>query len=304
MISIIIPAYNEAGNIKNIASQISKQLSENEQYEIIFIDDGSTDSTLDEIKEVIKSEQSVKFISFSRNFGHQKALKAGLDHARGDCVISMDSDLQHPPELIGTLIKKWKEGYDIVYTNRKDPQHTRLIKKTASKLFYKIINRISDVDIPIGAADFRLLDRKVVNELKKFKENWPFIRGLVSWLGFNQIGIEYSVKNRNVGESKYTFGKMISFALEGITSFSILPLRISIMFGLISSFFAFLYTIYALIAKFYMDIAIPGWTSILISVLFLGGVQLVFLGLIGEYLGKLFIESKKRPTYIIKEKNL
>jgi dolichol-phosphate mannosyltransferase len=304
MISVVIPAYNEAGNITTIVNLVADQLRRAGDYEIIIVDDGSTDSTLDEIKGVVKSEKFVKFISFSRNFGHQNALKAGLDHAKGDCVISMDADLQHPPELIGELIEKWKEGYDIVYTNRKDLQHTGIVKKTASKLFYKILNRISDVDIPLGAADFRLLDRKVVNELKKFKENWPFIRGLVSWLGFKQTGIAYSVKDRNVGKSKYTLGKMISFALEGITSFSILPLRISVMFGLVSSFFAFLYTIYALIAKFYMNIAIPGWTSILISVLFLGGVQLVFLGLIGEYLGKLFIESKKRPTYVIKDRHL
>jgi len=304
MISVVIPAYNEAGNIKTVTTQISDKLKKFDSYEIILIDDGSTDSTLDEIKEVVKTNDCVKFISFSRNFGHQKALKAGLDYANGDCVISMDADLQHPPELIINLVEKWKEGYDIVYTIRKDFQQTGILKKTTSTLFYKLINMISDVDIPLGAADFRLLDRKVVNELRKFKENWPFIRGLVSWLGFNQTGIEYSVRNRTVGKTKYTLRKMISFALEGITSFSILPLRISVMFGFLSSFFAFLYTIYALIAKFYMHIAIQGWTSILISVLFLGGVQLIFLGLIGEYLGKLFIESKKRPAYVIKEKYL
>jgi len=304
MISVVIPAYNEAGNIKTIVSQVSGQLNKIGHYEIIIVDDGSTDSTLREIKETVKTDKSVKFISFSRNFGHQKALKAGLDHANGDCVISMDADLQHPPELIGKLIEKWKEGYDIVYTIRKDLQDTGTFKKTASRLFYRVLNKISDVDIPLGAADFRLLDRKVMNELKNFRENYLFIRGIISWLGFNQVGIEYFAQNRHAGKTKYTFKKMLSFALEGITSFSILPLRISTMFGLFISFCAFLYTVYALIAKFYLDTAIQGWTSILISVLFLGGVQLIFLGLIGEYLGKMFIEAKQRPTYIIKDKYL
>jgi glycosyltransferase involved in cell wall biosynthesis len=304
IISIIIPAYNEAGNIRLITKKVSDQLNGIGEYEIIFVDDGSTDSTLDEIKESMRGDSRIKLISFSRNFGHQKALKAGLDHAHGDCVISMDADLQHPPEMITRLIEKWKEGYDVVYTVRNDLQETGIFKRTTSNLFYKVLNSISDVNIPLGAADFRLLDRKVVDELKKFAENWLFIRGLVSWLGFNQTGIEYPVHTRRTGKSKYTLGKMMSFALEGITSFSILPLRISAVLGLIISFCAFLYTLYALLAKFYLHTAIPGWTSILISILFLGGMQLIFLGLIGEYLGKLFIESKKRPVYIIKEKHL
>lgn len=303
MISVVIPAYNEAGNIEVITQRISEQLAGSGSYEIIFVDDGSTDTTLAEIKESSNNNDTVKFISFSRNFGHQKALKAGLDHADGDCVISMDADLQHPPEILGKLIEKWKEGYDVVYTIRKDLEYTGFLKKTTSRLFYKIINKISDVNIPIGTADFRLLDRKVVNELKKFNENWLFIRGIISWLGFNQTGIEYTVKDRQFGESKYSMKKMVSFALQGITSFSIVPLRASIILGLFLSFCAFLYTIYALLDKFYFKTTVPGWTSILISVLFLGGIQLVFLGVIGEYLGKMFIETKHRPNYVIKEIN-
>lgn len=304
MISIVIPAFNEAGNIQLIAQKIAKQLDKDGSYEIIFVDDGSTDSTLTEIKEVAKNNTSVKHISFSRNFGHQKAVKAGLDYAAGDCVISMDADLQHPPELINDLINKWKEGYDVVYTIRKDIQGVGFFKKITSRMFYKFINMISDVDIPLGAADFRLLDRKVVDELRKFKESFLFIRGIVSWLGFKQTGIEYNIQDRHAGSTKYTLRKMISFAVQGITSFSTVPLRISIIVGFIVSLFAFLYTIYALYAKFYLQTAIPGWTSILISVLFLGGIQLMFLGLIGEYLGKMFIETKNRPNYVIKEKKL
>ncbi len=304
MISVIIPAYNEAGNIKIIARKVSEQLKNEGDYEIIFVDDGSKDATLKEIKELAGNESSIKFISLSRNFGHQKALKAGLDQADGDCVISMDADLQHPPELIGELIEKWKAGFDIVYTVRRDLHHTGFVKKITSRLFYKIINFISDVDIPLGSADFRLLDRKVVVELRKFNENWLFIRGIVSWLGFKQTGIEYTVRNRQSGKSKYSFKKMASFALHGITSFSIIPLRVSIMLGLLISFLSFLYTIYALLDKFYFKTTVPGWTSILISVLFLGGMQLIFLGVIGEYLGKMFIETKNRPAYVVKEKKL
>ena len=304
MISVVIPAYNESGNIKVIAQKVSEQVGENDSYEIVFVDDGSSDSTLDEIKEAAENDSSVKYISFSRNFGHQRALKAGLDHASGDCVISMDADMQHPPELITELINKWREGYDVVFTIRKDIDDTGFFKKTTSRFFYKFINSISDVDIPLGAADFRLMDKKVVEEFRNFRENSLFIRGLVSWLGFKQTGIEYTPKNRHSGSTKYTLGKMISFAIHGITSFSVIPLRISIVFGFFISFCSFLYTAYALFTKFYVKTVIPGWTSILISVLFLGGIQLIFLGVIGEYLGKMFIEAKNRPNYVIKDKSL
>ena len=304
MITVVIPAYNEAGNIEVITRRVSEQLKTAGSFEIICVDDGSTDTTLEEIKRMAETESRVKYISFSRNFGHQKALKAGLDHANGNCIITIDADMQHPPELIKTLLDKWKEGYDVVYTIRKDTEDIGWMKKFASMMFYKIVNRISDVDIPLGAADFRLLDKKVVDELKKFRENWLFIRGLVSWLGFKQIGIEYDAQKRHAGRSKYSLSKMVSFSIHGITSFSILPLRVSIIFGLIISLSAFVYAVYALYAKYIMKVAIVGWTSILISVLFLGGIQLIFLGVIGEYLGKMFIETKHRPNYIIKEGNI
>ncbi len=247
MISVVIPAYNEAGNIKVIADKIAEQLGKMDSYEIIFVDDGSTDSTLNEIKKIAKNDNSLKYISFSRNFGHQRALKAGLDHASGDCVISMDADLQHPPGLITELINKWREGYDVVYTVRKDVYGVGFFKKTTSKIFYKLMTRISDVDIPLGSADFRLLDKKVVNELRKFKENGLFIRGIVSWLGYNQTGIDYNPQSRHSGSTKYTFRKMISFAIQGITSFSIIPLRISVILGFVISLCAFVYTIYAIV---------------------------------------------------------
>lgn len=304
MISIVIPSYNEAGNIKVITKKLKGVLKEKEEFEIIFVDDGSTDQTFEEIKNIMKTEKFVEVISFSRNFGHQKALKAGLDHARGDCVISMDADLQHPPEVLPKLIDKWREGYDVVYTIRKDTLDIGFIKRITSKCFYKIINILSDVDIPLGAADFRLLDRKVVNELKQFKEKWLFIRGLVSWLGFRQVGIEYTVQPRHKGKSKYSMSKMIAFAIQGVTSFSILPLRISTVLGVLFSIISFAYALYALYIKIFTNASILGWTSIMISVLFIGGIQLICIGMIGEYLGKMFIETKERPNYVIREKSI
>ena len=304
MISVIIPAFNEEDNIKLIAQSVLKNLSNVGSVEIIFVDDGSTDSTLSKIQELAEQNSSIKYISFSRNFGHQKALMAGLEHARGDCAISLDADMQHPPELLQQMLAKWKEGYDVVYTIRLDSSESGVLKKFTSRLFYKSLNFLSDIDIPLGAADFRLLDRKVVNELNKFQEEWIFIRGIVKWLGFRQIGIEYEVQKRHGGKSKYSFRKMVSFAVQGITSFSLMPLRIAAVLGFILSTTAFLYILYALYAKFGLGVTIEGWTSILISVLFLGGVQLIFLGIIGEYIGKMFIQTKHRPYYIIQDKNI
>ena len=239
MISVIIPAYNEAENIGEIAQRVSKALALYGSHEIMFIDDGSRDTTLAEIKEISKKIENIKYISFSRNFGHQKALKAGLDHARGDCVISMDADLQHPPELMSQLIEQWRNGYEVVYTTRVDSADTTFIKQLSSRLFYKIINLLSNVNIPLGAADFRLLDRKVVDEIKKFKENWLFIRGIVAWVGFTQTHVEYVVNSRNRGLTKYSTSRMLTLAINGITSFSILPLRISILLGLTFSLGSF-----------------------------------------------------------------
>lgn len=303
MISIVIPAYNEAGNIGEIVSKLKKCLIGKEEFELIFVDDGSTDETLSEIQELMAANSFIKYISLSRNFGHQKALKAGLDFSKGQCVISMDADMQHPPEMVSLLLEKWKDGYDVVYTKRNDTVHTGVFKRLSSKLFYRIINSLSEIEIPLGAADFRLLDRKVVDELRRFEENWLFIRGLVSWLGFRQIGIEYTVQPRFSGQSKYSLIKMLRFAVDGITSFSILPLRIATFTGLSFSIISFFYFAYAIYVRFFTESALPGWASLLMTILLLGGVQLICLGLFGEYLGKMFIESKRRPTYVIKQKS-
>ncbi len=304
-ISIVIPTFNEEGNIEKLYESLLAVLSELsiEKFEIIFINDGSTDNSLKIIKKLNAINNQVKYINLSRNFGHQCALKAGLDHAIGEAVISMDADMQHPPELIKTLYNTWKQGYEVVYTLRKDSTELPFLKRKTSQWFYKLINYLSSTKVEAGAADFRLLDRKVVDALKSFNESHLFIRGIIPWLGFNQIGIEYTPQNRFSGASKYTFKQMLRLALTGITSFSAKPLYFSIYFGLFFAFLAFLYGVYALYIAAFTNQALQGWTSIIASVLFIGGIQLIMLGIIGEYLGKLFIQSKNRPNYIVSDKN-
>lgn len=303
-LSVVIPCFNEEGNVVPMYNKLKEQLSDFHSYEVIFVDDGSTDLTLDKLKSIAESDEKIKFISFSRNFGHQNALKAGLDNSTGDCVISMDADLQHPPELIGKLVGKWKEGYDVVYTVRVNEENISFLKKFTSKKFYKIVNGLSDTEIKEGAADFRLLDRKVIDVIKALKENYLFIRGIVSWVGFRQTYFEYVPNQRFSGTTKYSLNKMIKFASSGITAFSVKPLKISIFLGSVIAFISFIYGIYAISVALFTDKTIPGWTSVIVSVLFIGGIQLLMIGIIGEYLGKLFMENKRRPNYIIKEKNI
>lgn len=301
LVSIVIPCYNEESNINQIYNSLSSYIKDF-NYEIFFIDDGSTDNTLENIKTINKSDKHVKFISFSRNFGHQNALKAGYDSANGDCVICLDSDLQHPPELIPEMINLWQKGYKIVSTIRKD-KSSGFFKKFTSKIFYKLINKLSEVKIEDGAADFRLLDKQVVQELKKLNEKFLFYRGLIPWLGFSQIQLEYIASPRFSGKTKYSFSKMLHFASDGITSFSVKPLKVSIYLGFTIAFIAFLYILYAIYIALFTENAVTGWTSTIISVLFIGGIQLIMIGIVGNYLGKLFMENKNRPNYIIKEKN-
>ncbi len=304
-LSIITPCFNEQENVSILANQLrTKALINYPNYEIIFINDGSTDGTLNELKKLNKENKKVKYISLARNFGHQNAIKAGLDHANGDAVIMMDADLQHPPEIIEQLIIEWQKGFDIVYTQRKDGQELGFIKKITAKYFYKFMNYFSDLNIEQNTADFRLLDRKVVNVAKKLKENDLFWRGLVFWFGFKKTKIDYKANQRIHGNTKYPLAKMISFAINGITSFSIKPLRFAIFLGMGISVLAAIYGLYALLLYLLTNEPIQGWTSILLSVLFIGGIQLLILGVIGEYLGKLFMQSKNRPNYIIDESTL
>jgi len=305
-ISIVIPTYCEEGNIVELYEQLKRQLSKSEihSFEIIYVNDGSHDNSLMKIKELTVRDNRVKFIHFSRNFGHQNALRAGLDFAQGAAVISMDADLQHPPELIPTLIDFWRAGNKIVYTKRKDTSDLSFFKKLTSKMFYKLVNYLSETKLEEGTADFRLLDRSVVEALKNFNENNLFYRGIIPGLGFKQHGVEYIPNERFSGNTKYTFSKMVRFALTGITSSSAKPLYFSIYLGAFLALCSFFYALYAIYVSLFTTEAVAGWTSTIASILFIGGIQLMMLGIVGIYLGKLFSESKKRPNYIIEESNI
>jgi polyisoprenyl-phosphate glycosyltransferase len=303
-ISIVVPACNEEGNIPVLVDALENVLSKlNYDYQLIFVDDGSTDGTLALLKAISISKPHIRYIGLSRNFGHQNALKAGLDLAGGDAVIMMDGDMQHPPELIPIMLEEWDAGNDIVYTIRKDHQDMPMMKRKTSNMFYNLINNLSDIELEQGTADFRLMDRRVVNVFREFKETDLFLRGLVKWMGFQQSGIEYEPAERLKGKSKYTMKKMIRFALQGITSFSTKPLYIATYLGMCFSLISLLYVPY-IIYSYYFGHAISGWTSIIATIAFFGGLQLMILGIIGMYLGKLFQQSKQRPHYIVKETNI
>ncbi|MBL7884733.1 MAG: glycosyltransferase family 2 protein [Bacteroidia bacterium] len=300
-ISIVIPLYNEEGNVSILYNSLIIVLEKiTSNFEIIFIDDGSTDESFNHITSISKNDNRVLGISLSRNFGHQIAITAGIEHACGDIVITMDADMQHPPETINLLYLKSKEGYDIVNTKREDTADAGIFKKTTSTLFYKLINRLADIHIEPASADFRLMNRKSVNAFLELKEKDRFTRGLISWMGFRQTTINYSASERFSGKSKYSITKMFRFATDGITSFSAKPLRISFFSGIIVSLIGLLYAIYAII-EYFKGNTIAGWTSLMVTVLIIGGIQLISIGIIGEYLARVFNESKNRPLYFVKE---
>ncbi|WP_316804129.1 glycosyltransferase family 2 protein [Pedobacter nototheniae] len=304
LVSIVIPAYNEADNIFIIIESIKNVFSTlNYNHEVILVDDGSADHTLDKIKEYAAASSNVFFLEFSKNFGHQLAVKAGMDHAFGDCVISMDCDMQHPPDLIPEMLLKWEEGNEVVYTIREEDKSLSKRKRSTSNLFYKVLNSLSDIELEPGSADFRLLDQKVVNVFRNFHENEPFLRGLVKWLGFKQYAIKYNPAARFSGKSKYTVKKMIRLALHGVTSFSIKPLYSAVYLGFILSFASILYVPYVLYA-FLNKVEVSGWASVIMTIVFFGGLQLIILGIIGIYVGKMFMQTKNRPNYIIRSTNI
>lgn len=305
-VSIVIPAHNEEGSVNLMIEQLSCVFSKlPHSYQIILVDDGSSDNTLHRIKEIAANNHNVFFIELSTNFGHQSALKAGLDHANGDCVITLDCDLQHPPELIPELISKWEEGYDVVYTKRNDCKKVPFGKRVTSRWFYRFMNSISDIDVEEGTADFRLMDKKVVNVFRNFSERDPFIRGLVKWMGYKQFALNYQPSERVAGKTKYTFRKMIRLAMQGVTSFSVRPLHLAVYMGFIFSFASLFllylpYVVYSLVT----DNAVSGWASVIMTIVFFGGIQLIVLGIIGIYIGKMFLQTKERPNYIVRSSNL
>jgi dolichol-phosphate mannosyltransferase len=307
-ICILVPCFNEEGNLEDLNRKLQKVVKLNKtndyEFEILFVDDGSSDNTLEQIKKLYAKYENVRYISLSRNFGHQNALKAGIDNVNADAVITMDADLQHPPELIHKMIEFWENGYDVVNTKRQDSENQSWFKRKASSLFYRLLNFLSYIRIEPGTADFRLMDKKIIDELKRWNEQNLFFRGIIPWLGFKQYTFSYYPDKRHAGETKYTLKKMFGFALDGVTSFSIKPLRISILIWFLLSLLSVIYMFYALYISIFTDQAIQGWASVIVSTLFIGGLQLLILGIIGEYLGKLYIENKRRPGYIIGEMNM
>lgn len=304
-ISIVIPAYNEEGNLSEIRKAIDHVFHNlpNYKYEIIFVNDGSRDKTQDFLEDMSLSFPEVRYIEFSRNFGHQYAVKAGLDLADGNAVISMDADLQHPPALIPEMIRKWEEGYDIVYTIRKYPKSISRFKRSTSDFFYRILSKLSDVELEKGSSDFRLLDASVIDVIRDGTESDVFLRGLVKWVGFRQYAIPFVAGERFAGESKYSLGKMFRFAFTGITAFSVKPLYLAAYLGFFFSLVSLLYIPYV-IYSFMNHSEISGWASLIMTVVFFGGVQLIILGILGIYMGKIFKQIKGRPNYIIRSKNL
>lgn len=299
MISIIVPAYNEEENLPVLVHRLIAVMEPYKSYEILIIDDGSSDQSRYVLRQLSKAYPVVRFLSFSRNFGHQMALRAGYEHARGQAVICLDADLQHPPELIPTLIDKWREGYEVVYTVRQTDPNLSTFKRTTSTLFYRLLRSVSDLQIEDGAADFRLLDRKVVDTLKQFKENDLFLRGAISWVGFRQCRIIYEPAARYAGRSKYSFRKMMKLAAMGITSFSTKPLYLSVLLGFSMFVLASLFGAEALYEHYFTKETVSGWTTLVLLMVLIGGVQFIIIGIIGVYLGKTFVEVKQRPAYII-----
>jgi dolichol-phosphate mannosyltransferase len=300
-ISIVIPLFNEEGNIAVLYTALIPVLETiSSQYEIIFVDDGSKDKSFELVSQICQQNSKVLGISLSRNFGHQIALTAGMEHASGKVVITMDADMQHPPEIILELYNMYKQGYDIVNTIRLETADSSIFKKITSRYFYKLINNLSDIHIEPASADFRLMNRKTVDAFLKLKEKDRFTRGIISWMGFKQAQVEYNAPERFSGKSKYSLFKMFRFAADGITSFSAKPLRISFYAGLIVSFVGLLYAIYAVVEYFKGNTS-PGWASTLVSILIIGGIQLISIGIIGEYLARVFNEAKNRPLYFVKQ---
>lgn len=301
--SIVVPVFNEAPVMDELCKRLLKVMDNlKEPFEVIFVDDGSSDDTFRKAAEWAGKRKEVKALRFSRNFGHQIAITAGMDSAAGEAVIVMDGDLQHPPELIPEMIAAWKGGYNVVNTIRQETAGIPLKKKLFSKAFYKVINLDSEVLIQPDAADFRLMDRASCDAFKALREQDRFVRGLTSWIGFKQTNIPYRAEARHSGQSKYSFSKMLKFAINGITSFTTLPLKAVGFFGLIVAAASFVYAAYALYVRLVLNIAVEGWTSLLVGVLFLGGVQLISIGVLGAYIARIFRQVKNRPLYIIQER--
>lgn len=302
ILSVVIPCYNEEENIDYLFERLTAVLDRlNLKYELICVNDGSADNTLKRLIEYHHRNPKIKVVNFSRNFGKEIALSAGIDYASGHAVIPIDADLQDPPELIEQLLAKWREGYDVVYAVRRSRQGESWLKRLTAGAFYRIISGMTNITIPHDTGDFRLLDRQVVEALKQLPERRRFMKGLFSWVGYRQTAIEYDRDPRYQGTTKWNYWKLWNFALEGITSFSFVPLKIWSYVGIVISLVSFVYASFLVIRTLILGIDVPGYASIMVAVLFLGGVQMISLGFIGEYLGRVYDEVKQRPLYLVRD---
>ncbi len=304
-LSVVIPVYNEQENIQELYERLKQTLtSVTESFEMIFVNDGSKDDSLLLLTDLANNDPQVYFLDLSRNFGHQIAVSAGLDVCRGEAVVIIDADLQDPPELIKDLYLKLKEGYEVVYATRLHRKGESFFKKITANLFYKIMARISAINIPVDTGDFRIMNRKIVDLLKKMPEQNKYLRGQIAWLGFRQTNIVFEREDRKHGKSGYTLSKMLHFALDGITGFSDIPLKLVTRLGFFISIFSFLIIVYAFYSHFVLHQTITGWTSLIISSMFIGGVQLFSIGIIGEYISRINRNVLQRPLYIINKTNV
>lgn len=300
--SIIVPMYNEQEVIVMTYEQLTLTMKQlNEPYQLVFVNDGSRDQTALIVKQLALKDSSLKLVNFSRNFGHQVAITAGIEHADGDAIIIIDADLQDPPYVMLQMIEKWKEGYEVVYGKRISREGETWFKKFTAKWFYRILRRMTNVDIPTDTGDFRLIDRKVADVLTQLNEKHRFVRGLVSWVGFKQTSVQFVREERAAGTTKYPLKRMLKFALDGITSFSYKPLRIASYIGFFVSLCSFAYLIFIVCERLFTDNTVPGWTSLIGINLLFNGIILILLGVIGEYIGRIYEESKNRPLYIVQE---
>ena len=301
-LSVVVPAFNEAGNLERFYEETEPVLRELRlTWELVFVDDGSRDSTWESVRSLHARDPRVRGVRFSRNFGHQYALLAGLSRARGDAVISMDADLQHPPPVIPQLVDEWRKGSQIVHTVRHDPESVSWFKRASSRLFYRLFSFLSGTELSAGMADFRLLDRQVVRNLLDFPEEGLFLRGLVHWVGFPSSSVAFECRPRFAGRTSYTLRKMLRFAWTGVTSFSLVPLRLSILLGFLTSAFAFEQLLEALYRKLVLDANVPGWTQLMVVMSVLFGVLFIMLGIVGEYVGRILTEVRQRPRFVIRE---
>lgn len=304
-ISAIIPSYNEQDNVGLMYERMTKTLSKiSPDYEIIYINDCSKDQTLLRIKELAAKDTHVRYLSFSRNFGHQIAVSAGLDYCSGKAVVIIDGDLQDPPELIEQMYEKYKEGYKVVYARRTSREGETWFKKATAKIFYRLLASMTSIDIPVDVGDFRLIDQVIVKHLRNMPEKSKYIRGQISWIGYKQTFVNYHRDARIYGKTNYPLRKMLRFALDGITAFSDKPLKIASGLGIVAAIVSLLALVYALVAHFCFNSTITGWTSLILSVLFIGGVQLITIGIIGEYIARINNDVRNRPLYILEENNM